>query len=93
MENIVDVDRFRTRPSAHGTGGNGGGDMDDVLRRLGIVESAVSGAREDVSAIKSALAHLATKADLHELKADVDAIKATLPHLATKADITGPGRR
>jgi hypothetical protein len=87
MENIVDVDRFRTRPSARGTGGNGGGDMDDVLRRLGVVESAVSGAREDVSAIKSALAHLATKADLHELKADVDVIKATLPHLATKADI------
>ncbi len=84
MENIVDADRFRTKASARGSGGNGGGYMDDVLRRLGVVESGVAGLREDVSAIKSTYA---TKADLNELKADVNAIKATLPHLATKADI------
>ena len=45
--------------------------MDDVLRRLGIVESSVADTREDVSAIKSAFAHLATKADVSELKAAV----------------------
>jgi len=61
--------------------------MDDVLRRLGIVESLVAETREDVSAIKAAFAHLATKADVNELRADVSAIKATLPHLATKAEV------
>ena len=61
--------------------------MDDVLRRLGIVESLCAETREDVSAIKGAFGHLATKADLNDLKADVNAIKATLPHLATKAEI------
>ena len=61
--------------------------MDDVVRRLGVVESLLAETREVVSAIKAALAHLATKAELNELKADVNAIKATLPHLATKADL------
>jgi hypothetical protein len=91
MTTIVDADRFRARSSARGTGGNGGGDMDDVLRRLGVVESLVADTRENVSTIKPAFAHLATKADLNELKADVGAIKATLPHLATKADIHATG--
>jgi hypothetical protein len=61
--------------------------MDDILRRLGGLESAVAETREDVSAIKAAFAHLATKADVDELSASVGAIKATLPHLATKADV------
>jgi hypothetical protein len=61
--------------------------MDDVLRRLGIVESLVAETREDVSAIKAAFAHLATKADVSGVKAGVSAIKATLPHLATKEDV------
>jgi len=43
--------------------------MDDVLRRLGIVESLVAGTREDVSAMKETLPHLATKADINEVKA------------------------
>ena len=61
--------------------------MDDVLRRLGIVESLCAETREDVSASKGTFGHLATKADLNDLKADVNAINATLPHLATKAEI------
>lgn len=62
--------------------------MDDVLRRLGVVESLLAETREVVSAIKGALPHLATKADVNDLKADVSAIKATLPHLASKADLS-----
>jgi hypothetical protein len=38
--------------------------MDDVLRRLDVVESQLAKTREDVSAIKAAVEHLATKADL-----------------------------
>jgi hypothetical protein len=89
MTKIVDADLFRTKQAARSTSGTGGGNMDDVLRRLGVVESLVSQTREDVSAIKAAFAHLATKADLNDLKADVSAIKATLPHLATQTEING----
>lgn len=61
--------------------------MGDVLRRLGVLESSVAETRENLSAIKAAFAHLATKADMNELMADVSAIKATLPRLATKAEV------
>ena len=42
--------------------------MDDVLRRLGVVESLVSETRVDVSAIKASLPHLATKAEINALE-------------------------
>jgi hypothetical protein len=87
MARIIDTDRFRDRSAARGGGGSGGGNMDDVLRRLGVVESLVAETREDMSAIKAAFAHLATKAEVNDLKADVSAIKTELPHLATKADV------
>jgi hypothetical protein len=50
--------------------------MDDVLRRLGLLEKDVSVIKTDVSGILAQLPHLATKADV-----------AQLPHLATKADV------
>jgi hypothetical protein len=50
--------------------------MDDVLRRLGVVEGLVAQTREDVSAMKATLPHLATKADVKELKADISAMEA-----------------
>ena len=43
--------------------------MDDILRRLGIVESTTTQTREDV---------IAMKADVNELRVDVNAIRATL---------------
>lgn len=56
-------------PGGVGTG-SGGGDMEDVLRRLGSLE-------KDVSVIKT---------DVSVIKAEVAGIAAVLPHLATKAD-------
>ena len=53
MTHIVDAARFRTRSSARGTGGSDAGNMDDVLRRLGIVESSVTDTREDVNAMET----------------------------------------
>jgi hypothetical protein len=44
--------------------GGGGGMEDDVLKRLGVVESSVSEIRTQVGGITSILPHLATKADL-----------------------------
>ena len=52
--------------------------MDDVLRRLGIVESLVTATREDVSAIKAILPHLATKADVIATKADINELRSDM---------------
>jgi hypothetical protein len=78
MTNIVDADRFRTRSLARGAGGGDGGYMDDVLRRLGVVESLVAETREDVSAIKATLPHLATKAEVKDLKADISSLETRI---------------
>jgi hypothetical protein len=61
--------------------------MDDILRRLGIVESAVFEVRERVSGIAAVIPHLATKTDVSKISEVVNGIAATIPHLATKADV------
>ena len=66
---------------------SGGGGMDDILRRLGTVESAVFEVREQVNGIAATIPHLATKADLSEIREEVSGIAAVIPHLATKADV------
>ncbi len=58
--------------------------MDDVLRRLGVVESLVAETREDVSAIKATLPHLATKADVVATKADINEVRADINALETR---------
>lgn len=59
--------------------------MDDILRRLGNVETLVSELRSQVSAILAIIPHLATKADVADvrtavglLKADVAAVEAAI---------------
>jgi hypothetical protein len=54
--------------------GSGGGDVDDILKRLGNVETHVSELRSQVSAILAIIPHLATKADVADVKADVAAV-------------------
>ena len=41
----------------------------------------------DLAALQALLPHLATKADLADLRADLTGVQALLPHLATKADL------
>jgi hypothetical protein len=71
---------------------------DDVSKRFGAVETAVSETKLQVGAIAATLPHLATKDDVRveisavrvevaEVKAQVAAIAAVMPHLATKADL------
>src|SRR5690349_16761914 len=67
--------------------GGGGGDMDDVSKRLGTVEASVTELRVQVSGIAAIIPHLATKEDLKEVRGQVGSIAAIIPHLATKADI------
>jgi hypothetical protein len=84
MARIIETDRFRDKPAARGTGGSDGGNMDDVLRRLGVVESLVAETRVDVSAIKATLPHLATKADVVATKADINEVRSEINALETR---------
>ena len=52
--------------------------MDDVLRRLGVVESLLSETRVDVSAIKATLPHLATKAEINVVRADISEMETRI---------------
>ena len=54
-----------------GGGPPGGGDVDDVLERLGSVESHVSELRSQVSGLLAVIPYLATKADIGNLKAAI----------------------
>ena len=52
------------------------------------MDPAVPAIRDaDLAALQVLLPHLATKADLADLRADLAAVQALLPHLATKADL------
>ena len=74
-------------PPTAGVSGSGGGNVEDVLRRLGSLEKDVSAIKTEVGAITAQLPHLATKADVASVKADVSAVTALIPLLATKADL------
>ena len=52
------------------------------------MDPAVPAIRDaDLVALQALLPHLATKADLADLRADLTGVQALLPHLATKADL------
>jgi hypothetical protein len=70
MATIIDPERFRDK-AMRGAGGSDGGNVDDILRRLGAVESLATETRADVSAIKAVLPHLSTKADLSSLETKI----------------------
>lgn len=74
MSNVAQYD-FRAGPPPVGPS-SGGGDMEDVLRRLGSLEKDVSVIKTEVSAIVALLPQLASKADV-----------AQLPYMATKEDV------
>jgi hypothetical protein len=100
MNAIVELDECRDEVSGGRnpprlrvgkSNGGGGGDMDEVLKRLGAVETAVSETKAQVAAT---LPHLATRDDVRavrvevaEVRAEVRVIAAVIPHLATKADL------
>jgi hypothetical protein len=52
--------------------------VEDILKRLGSVETHVSELRSQVSAISATIPHLATKADVGELKAEMAATEAAI---------------
>jgi hypothetical protein len=84
-----------------GKSNSGGGGMDDILKRLGAVETAVSETKVQVGAIAATLPHLATKDDVTAVRVEISDVRvevaevgtqvagiaAVMPHLATKADL------
>ena len=52
--------------------------MEDILRRLGNVEAHVSELRAQVSAILGIIPHLATKADVADVRIEVGKVNADL---------------
>lgn len=52
--------------------------MEDILKRLGSVESGVSELRSQVSPILAVIPHLATKADVTDVRAAVGECKTEL---------------
>lgn len=55
----------------HSGSDGGGGNMDDVLKRLSNVEGSVSEIRAQVSALSASASHFATKADLSKLESSL----------------------
>jgi hypothetical protein len=86
--------KFPPRLRARNSNGGGGG-MDDVLKRLGAVESTVSEIKSQVDGITAKLPQLATKEDVgavrvevSDVRGEVGKIAAITTYLATKADLS-----
>ena len=52
--------------------------MEDILKRLGNVETGVSELRSQVSAILAIMPHLATKADVADVRVDLAAAETAI---------------
>ena len=71
MDNVVGYNRRGAISNASMGSGGGGGDVDDILKRLGNVESHVSELRSQASGLLAVAPHLATKADVAGLEATI----------------------
>jgi hypothetical protein len=76
MGNVVGHRPRGTASDSSVGSGSGGGDVEDILKRLGNVETHVSELRSQVSAILAVIPHLATKADVADVRAAVGQVKA-----------------
>jgi hypothetical protein len=68
MRNVVARKHRGTHSSSALSSGSGGDDVEDILKRLGNVETDVSQVKSQVSAILAIIPHLATKADVSALE-------------------------
>lgn len=78
MGKVVEYGARSTVSNLSSGSGGGGGSVDDISRRLSNVETSVSEVREQVSAISAIIPHLATKADLGDLKASVVSMESAI---------------
>jgi hypothetical protein len=79
MNRVVESDRHGSRGIAsRAVGGNGGGIVDDLLKRIGAVEVPVADIRVQVSAISAVIPHLGTKAEIHALRSDMHSMETRI---------------
>jgi hypothetical protein len=78
MGNVVGYNRSGAIANASAGSGSGGGDVEDILKRLCNVETHVSELRSQVSAILAIIPHLATKADVADVRAAVGQVETTI---------------
>jgi hypothetical protein len=78
MGNVVGYSPRSTVSNSSVGSGSGGGDVEDILKRLGNVETHVSELRTQVSAILAIIPHLATKTDVADVSADVAALETAI---------------
>ena len=71
MKSLASYNHPGREPSSNTDSGGGGGDVEDILKRLGAVETNVSELKSQVSGILAILPHLATKADVADVRTDV----------------------
>jgi hypothetical protein len=83
MGNVVGYSPRGTVSNSSVGSGSGGGDVEDILKRLGNVETHVSELRSQVSAILAIIPHLATKADVADVRAAVGQVKADVAAVET----------
>ena len=83
MGNVVGYGARSTVSNSSVGSGSGGGDVDDILKRLGNVETHVSELRSQVSAILAIIPHLATKADVADVRVGVGQVKANVAAVET----------
>jgi hypothetical protein len=83
MGNVVGYSPRSTVSNSSVGSGSGGGDVEDILKRLGNVETDVSELRSQVSAILAIIPHLATKADVADVRAAVGQVKADVAAVET----------
>jgi flagellar motility protein MotE (MotC chaperone) len=106
MATMLDTERLRGLAAAS-QGTNGGGNVDDIQKRLGLVETAIAeikvilrglATRTELEQMRAAIGkeleqhRVVTNAESQKVHGDIREIKATLPHLATKADLEGVRR-
>jgi hypothetical protein len=90
LDNYIDETRSDSYPSrsiSRKSGGSGG-DMDDVLKRLGTVEASLTDLRVQVSGIAAGMPYLATKDEIREVRSDISSIVASIPHLAPRSELS-----
>jgi hypothetical protein len=78
MGNVVGYSPRSTVSNSSVGSGSGGGDVEDILKRLDNVETHVSELRSQVSAILAIIPHLATKTDVADVSADVAALETAI---------------
>ena len=87
MNAVIDPNSFSSTAAAPLDANKGRGNMDEVLKRLGILEVTVTDVRLQLASVIAVLPHLATKADLQAVRTEVQAIRTDVQ--AVRTDLQG----